>query len=306
MAETADRDGWHSIWVGDGLVAKPRVEAIVVLAALAARTTRARLGVCCLATFPLRHPVLFAAQWASLDVMSAGRTELAVCLGIPTGRGGQHFRLELDAMGVPAKERVPRFEEGIEAVRALWASTEEAPASFTGLATSFEGLALEPRPVQQPCPVWIASNPDPERLSAERFTAAIDRVARMADGWQTTVIDPETFGRRWALIRERADGMGRPAGALRSSLHLMVHLHPDRAVARAQGKAFLDRYYGMDTPDELLDRWGAYGPPEAVAERVLAYVEHGLDLPILRFAAGDQIGQYEQAMADLVPRLQAP
>ncbi|MGE3619125.1 MAG: LLM class flavin-dependent oxidoreductase [Acidimicrobiia bacterium] len=306
LAETADRDGWHSVWVGDGLVAKPRVEALVVLAALAARTRRARLGVCCLATFPLRHPVLFAAQWASLDVMSAGRTELAVCLGIPTGRGGSNFRAELDAMGVAPRDRVPRLEEGIEVVRKLWSSTAGAPATHAGITTTFADLVLEPRPVQQPCPVWIASNPDPAKLDAARFATAVDRVARLADGWQTTVIHPAEFGDRWALIRDRAVAHGRAAQDLRSSLHLMVHLADDVASARAGGKAFLDRYYGMDTPDEVLDRWGAYGPPELVAERIAAYVERGLDLPILRFAAADQTGQYERAMADLLPLLGAP
>jgi alkanesulfonate monooxygenase SsuD/methylene tetrahydromethanopterin reductase-like flavin-dependent oxidoreductase (luciferase family) len=46
-----------SVWVGDGLIAKPRLEAISIMSALAARTRRVKLGVCCMATFPLRHPV---------------------------------------------------------------------------------------------------------------------------------------------------------------------------------------------------------------------------------------------------------
>jgi alkanesulfonate monooxygenase SsuD/methylene tetrahydromethanopterin reductase-like flavin-dependent oxidoreductase (luciferase family) len=64
LAEVADGDPvWSSVWVGDGLIAKPRLEAVTTLAAMAARTKRVRLGVCCLATFPLRQPVLFAATW---------------------------------------------------------------------------------------------------------------------------------------------------------------------------------------------------------------------------------------------------
>src|SRR3978361_2340796 len=81
-AEEADRSGlFHSVWVGDNFLSKPRLEAIVLLSAVAARTTRVRLGPVCLASFPLRHPMVFALQWASLDVLSEGRTTLAVCNG---------------------------------------------------------------------------------------------------------------------------------------------------------------------------------------------------------------------------------
>ena len=188
LAEAADCDPvWSSVWVGDGLIAKPRLEAVTTLAAIAARTERVRLSVCCLATFPLRQPVFFAATWASLDVLSGGRTQLAVCLGAPTGRGGGDFRGELESMGVEPGERVARLEEGIDVLRRLWSSRPDAPATFDGRFTSFGPVALEPSPVQDPCPIWIASNPDPERLSPERYLKAIDRVALRADGWQTAV-----------------------------------------------------------------------------------------------------------------------
>src|SRR3954469_2242180 len=66
-AETADRSGFFdSVWVGDNLLSKPRLESIVTLAALSTRTTRLKLGEVCLASFPLRHPLLLAIQWASV------------------------------------------------------------------------------------------------------------------------------------------------------------------------------------------------------------------------------------------------
>src|SRR5947207_111702 len=81
-AEQADASGvFDSVWVGDNFLSKPRLEAIVTMSALAALTKRVKLGVVCLASFPLRHPLLLALQWASLDVLSGGRTILAVCLG---------------------------------------------------------------------------------------------------------------------------------------------------------------------------------------------------------------------------------
>lgn len=304
LCEAADRDpAWSSVWVGDGLIAKPRLEAVTTLAAIAARTTRVRLGVCCLATFPLRQPVLFAAAWASLDVLSAGRTQLAVCLGAPTGRGGGDFRVELEAMGVAPNERTVRMEEGIDVLRRLWASSPESPASFDGRFTSFAPMVLEPRPVQDPCPIWIASNPDSNRLSPERYRGAIDRVASHADGWQTAVTDPATFGRQWTQIRERAHALGRDAATLRSSAHLMVTVADTVEDGRREGKAFLDRYYGMDTTDELMDRWGAYGDADVVGARIREYTDQGLDMPILRMATASQTAMIERVRAELVPRL---
>src|SRR5688572_27555084 len=74
-AVRADASGQvHSVWVGDNILSKPRLEALITLAAVAARTTRVRLGTVCLASFPMRDPILLALQWASLDVLSAGRT----------------------------------------------------------------------------------------------------------------------------------------------------------------------------------------------------------------------------------------
>lgn len=81
-ARVAENSGYfESVWVGDNLLSKPRIEAIVTLSALAAYTEHMRLGTICLASFPLRDPILLALQWASLDVLSKGRTVLAVCNG---------------------------------------------------------------------------------------------------------------------------------------------------------------------------------------------------------------------------------
>src|SRR6516165_3722646 len=70
MAQWADGAGWDSVWVGDSIFAKPRLDAMVLLGAIAARTTRVRIGPACFASTPLRNPLLLAYQWASLDFLS--------------------------------------------------------------------------------------------------------------------------------------------------------------------------------------------------------------------------------------------
>ena len=85
LAVEAEASGaFDAVWAGDSLLAKPRLESVTLLSALAGATRRVRLGVGCMATFVHRHPVMLAHEWASLDVISGGRSWLAVCLGAPT------------------------------------------------------------------------------------------------------------------------------------------------------------------------------------------------------------------------------
>src|SRR5499433_375705 len=141
----AERSGFFdAVWAGDSLLAKPRLESVTLLAALAGVTTKLRLGVGCMATFVHRHPVMLAHQWASLDVLSAGRSLLAVCLGGPSDASAAQA-LEHAAMSVRANERVARLEEGIVVLKKLF---HEDKVSHAGRFYTFEGVTIEPHPVQ--------------------------------------------------------------------------------------------------------------------------------------------------------------
>ena len=156
MAETAEASGcFHGVWVGDNLLSKPRVEAIVTLSALATRTNRVKLGTICLASFPLRDPILFALQWASLDILSQGRTILAVCNG-GSDRFGPQFAHELEVMGVASRERVGRVVEGISILRRLWS---DEVVTHSGKYHQFADVDLQPKPMQKPMPILLAVNP---------------------------------------------------------------------------------------------------------------------------------------------------
>ena len=84
IAEHAEVLGFHSLWVGDSLTARPRVDALTTLSVVGARTSRVRLGTAIFLA-ALRHPVLLAYQLASLDWMIGGRIDL----GVGFGRGGE-------------------------------------------------------------------------------------------------------------------------------------------------------------------------------------------------------------------------
>lgn len=302
MSEVADQSGaFDSIWVGDSLFAKPRLEAVTTLTAIAARTARVKLGTACLASFPLRDPRLLALQWASLDVISGGRSLLCVCLGASGGSGMGEARAEVDIMAFDPKERVGRFEEGIEILRRLWSGDR---VSHRGRFYTFTDATLDPKPLQRPCPIWIANNPPPEKPELER--RAYQRVARLADGWMTDGgPTPAEFGRRWGLVRQFVAQTGRDPERFHASYHMMVNLNDDARRAWDSGVAFLTRYYGpMD--EGFLRVWLAAGPPEEVARRIQEYIDHGCTLPILRFTGNDGMAQLERCLSEVLPRLGEP
>jgi alkanesulfonate monooxygenase SsuD/methylene tetrahydromethanopterin reductase-like flavin-dependent oxidoreductase (luciferase family) len=304
-AEAAEATGlFDSVWVGDNLLSKPRLEAVTTLAALAARTTRLKLGTVCLASFPLRHPIPFAIQWASLDVISGGRTILVVCNG-GSAKDGPLFAGELAAMGVASNERVARVEEGIPLLRKLWGPE---PVTHVGRFYQFTDVEVLPKPVQARVPIELAINPRAPTTAAERATEdrILRRVARLADGWQTDGTPPKVLRDRWQRIRAYAADEGRAGEVTRMSLHLMVNINDDASAARAESVEFLDRYYGTGTVDEeTLRHWLAFGSPSAVVDKIATFIAAGCTTPILRFSSFDQLGQLGRCAADVLPPLRA-
>ncbi|MGH2360074.1 MAG: LLM class flavin-dependent oxidoreductase [bacterium] len=302
LAAQADRAGvFNTLWIGDSILAKARLETIALLGALAARTTRVRLGVGCLASFPHRHPVLFGLQWASLDVLSSGRMLLAVCVGGPDQQGPT-FVLENRTMGIKSAERVARLEEGIAILRALWSDTQ---ATHAGPFYQFENVNLEPKPVQHPCPIWIANNPTSATYKhgapAGNVERALRRVATLADGWMTNRMTPSQFRELWGMIEAFARESGRDPSRLGSCLYHNFNINSDKAAAYAETKKFLDAYYYTDFPKAFIDSWTAYGSAEECIERLREYFDAGVQQITLRPCSWDQRGQFERLVTDVLP-----
>jgi alkanesulfonate monooxygenase SsuD/methylene tetrahydromethanopterin reductase-like flavin-dependent oxidoreductase (luciferase family) len=298
VSEQADASGAvDSIWVGDSLFAKPRLESLVLLSAIAARTRRVRLGTCCLSTFPLRDPLFLAAQWAALDHVSSGRMILGACVGGSLPR--EKAEAEFAPFKVKLADRGPRLEEGIAILRRLW--TEDR-VSHEGRFYQFRDLTLEPKPVQKPCPpIWIATNPKPELTQPRITDRALRRVGLIADGWMTDNTPVARLKERWQLILQVAREANRPTEAMESALHLMVNINDDPRAAFEEAVKFLHTYYSSAMTREYIESWLAYGPPAAVVEKIRAYVDAGCTTPILRFASWDQKGQFARALADVMP-----
>ena len=286
MAETAERIGYDSVWVGDSITSKPRLEPMAVMAALAARTHRVKIGTAVMLN-ALRHPVHLAHSIATIDNISDGR----IILGLGAGRSNnQMFVDEHAAVGVPIEERAARMEESIDVLRKLWTEDDVSnPDGFYPLS----GMTLEPRPVQQPVPIWLSSN---------WVQRGLKRVAAQGDGWITNVPSTEMFTKCWDRIEEKGQELSRDVSRIPRAHYISVNLN-DEDEALAEGDGFMRSYYGI--PYEVVSKQllCVFGPAQKAIDAIKRYKEAGADYFIVRFASPNQMQQLEKFTELVVPSL---
>lgn len=138
------------------------MDALSVMAFLAGSTQRVRIDTSVLVV-PYHHPLSFAKALSTIDVLSGGRLDVSVGVG--------HAVREFEVLQVPFAERGAITDEALEAMLELWRADKP---TFHGRYFHIEGLAFEPKPVQQPRPpIYVGGN----------SRAALRRAARY-DGWQ--------------------------------------------------------------------------------------------------------------------------
>jgi alkanesulfonate monooxygenase SsuD/methylene tetrahydromethanopterin reductase-like flavin-dependent oxidoreductase (luciferase family) len=230
----------------------------------------------------LRHPVTVANELASLDVINNGKSFAAFGLGYRDD--------ELNAFSLTKEQRFRRFVEGIEIIKRLWT---EDHVSFEGKEFKIKDVSVDPKPLQKPRPpLWIAANSD----------AAVERAARIGDGW---IIGPHSaidelqkqvdiFRKAWEaagktvrpdipLIRE-AFVAGTRKEAIEKSQPCLEQLYRSIYIKWKQNEA-------MSNPNELswaFDRLAKQrfilGSPEECIDQVKEYEERlGATYMLVRF-----------------------
>lgn len=250
-AEEADRLGLHSGWVSDH-VAWPReieskypytedgsfpggfdmpwLDPLGTLMFVAARTERLKLGTTVL-ILGYRPPVLTAKFWASLDVLSEGRTLLGVGVG--------WMKEEFDVLGMPFDHRGARGDEQLEVFDRLFSSANPA---FDGRFYQFPEIGFSPKPVQSPVPIWVGGNSD----------AAFRRTARYGHCFHAAFQKRDTVVEEWAAVRAACVAIGRDPGEVELSIRL--YLDPEARMEPAksiQGSA--------DQMAATVGEWAAIG-----------------------------------------------
>ncbi len=261
QAERAEALGFDSLWFPEShFVERGAIPApLLLLAALAARTRRVRLGTTSY-LLPVRHPLQVAEEVAVLDRLSGGRLILGV------GRG---FRPTLfEAFEVPSNEKRDRFEAALETMRRAWRGEAIGPAG-----EGSEPIRLAPRPLQQPHPpIWVAAF----------GPRALAQVGRLGLPYLASPIEPlerlvENYDRHREACPDEVDYDALPVPVIRtvfvtrrtgSLRQVRDALEQQSRTLRASGARWLRR--DAEAP---VDSWALVGEPAAVADGIERYRE---------------------------------
>jgi probable F420-dependent oxidoreductase len=283
LARLVEERGFDSIWCGDHLsFHNPIYESLTLLASYASITRRIKLGTA-VYLLALRSAAVAAKATASLDALSNGRLIFGV------GVGGENPK-EFELAGVPHRERGVRVTEAIDAVRTLWRDT---PATFKGRFTNFEGVSIDPKPIQKPGPpIWLGGRSD----------AALARAGRQGDGWVSYVVTAERYAQSLGKIRAAADAVGRTLDAFTMAHLTFITVGSDYEGARKRWVERLSKRYAQDF-GPLADKYGVIGRPADCAEQLERFRAAGCSYFIMSpiCPPEEEREQLEAIAADILP-----
>ncbi|NOX23149.1 MAG: LLM class flavin-dependent oxidoreductase [Actinobacteria bacterium] len=307
LSTVVEDAGFDSVWVGDSLFSKPRYEAISLLSAISQRTQNVKLGTACLVT-STRNPLYLALEWATLDVLSGGRTILGACMGNPE----VGVRREFAALGLDFKHRAGIFEEGLEVLRSLW---NDGSVTFDGEHFTYDGVAFYSgtemgplMPVQSPPPIWVVSNIrllgnlDPE-VATRRLHRACRRIVQLGNGWMTCcrAQHPEEVVEQLGYLNEAADVLEVDISDYAISYQVTMNIADSAEEAEAAFGQYISQYYPELSQAMDLSNWGPVGTPEQIIEWIETFREAGVTHFVCRFGDLDQFGQVERFAKEVLP-----
>jgi alkanesulfonate monooxygenase SsuD/methylene tetrahydromethanopterin reductase-like flavin-dependent oxidoreductase (luciferase family) len=296
MAELADQLPFESVWVGDSLIDTPRYEPLVLLGAIATKTTKVKIGGSIIQPH-FRNPVLFALSWATLDMLSNGRTILT--LGIGGGTPGGVAK-EASLVGLDVRKRGRCLEEYVEILRVLW---KGETLNFSGEIYKFQEAKLGYFPVQRPPPIWIAAGvyiprtsrkeisatPGFTKKNSGTFSGGFERVGRLADGWFTIMASPNDFRESSEKVTEFACRYGRRPDEIHRGLECWINVNSSKETARDEITDMIRRYFGQEVDPETVERWSIYGTQEDCIKQIEEYAGAGVETLKLIMGSPDQL-----------------
>lgn len=207
VALAAEELGYDSVWTTDHILVPAQdvepyghiLESVVTLAMVGAVTSQIRIGTSVI-VLPMRNPVLFAKQMATIDAATGGRT----IVGVGVGWNAPEFK----NLSANFKNRGRRLDEDIALLRTLWSSES---VKFHGAYTEIVDSVFGPLPARKEIPLWIGGNDAP----------ALARAARFGDAWHSTGASPQVVAKGVQFFREH-----KPARPLSISARLTIDLNP--------------------------------------------------------------------------------
>lgn len=281
LAQVAETAGFNSVWVGDSILAKPRLEPLSTLAGVATVTDAVDLGTAIFLPH-LRHPVNVAHQAATVDLLSNGRFTMGVGVG-----SGDSVAVEHEQLDVSFEQRGRVLDETLDVIRGLWDGRVD---SFAGDFITLEDADIGLRPPGE-LPVYIASAMfDPRKGFPQTIRR---RIAEHGDGWLPIMKSPEMYAEGITSAREIIDNANRNPSAFHGAYYQDIVIADTREEALKQARKFLTTYYPEwdRLSNEQLEQRGAFGPPSVVAEHLEQYTDAGVEMFVTRFPTSNQQAQ---------------
>ena len=282
--QRAERDGFDSFWVMDhffqlpahGSEAEPFLDAWTVLPALAAVTSRIRIGAM-VSPVAYRNPALLARMAASLDHISNGRMNF--------GFGGGGFKPEYQAYGYEFIEtdsiRLAQMKEALQLILGMWAET---PFTFRGEYFHVDEAILEPKPLQKPHPPILIGGVGP------KVTMRI--IAELGDAcnlWGP----PHEFTKQRETLKRHCEAVGRDEEIIEKTTYDLAIC----ALTESELKAKIDRLLPKG-----VEPWMALvGTPSKLIDIVGEYRQVGADHLCMDFAGNDS-GSYTLFVNEVMPK----
>jgi alkanesulfonate monooxygenase len=285
-ASRAEQLGLDSVWVWDHVLLGSRTpfpvfDSLTVLAALAVRTERVRLGTAVL-VLPLRNPTVLAKVTATIDRMSRGRLTLGLAAG--------WYRKEFDAVGVSYERRGRVFMENLRVLHRLW---EEEVVNGEEGPYRFRNVVMAPQSYQRP---------RPEVLIGGYVDAVLRRTGRHADGWLNYFYTAASFKRDWSRVRDYAAEAGRDPDLLTNVSELPICVAGSYEEADRRAREFIAAHFDIPAWSDCSPESAVRGTPdqcaEQLAEHVQAGVQHFVFVPE-RYS----MEQLELVAVEVIPRL---
>jgi len=285
-ARRAEELGFESLWAWDHVLlgvepSFPIVDSIAMLSAVAARTSRIKLGTGVL-VLPLRNPVVAAKQLGSLDLISGGRLVLGVAAG--------WYAREFDAVGVPFKQRGRQFERNLDILMRLW--TEDRVTLKVDEFNLREAVMV-PRTAQRPRPPVLIGG---------YVEAVLKRAGTVGDGWLTYFYTPESFTKNWEKVQDYAKAAGRDPKALTATNQLAFYVGESRAQTTADMRHWLSTEWDTAGWSESTIEHAVHGSPAECVEQLRAHVATGVHRLIL-IPYRYRPEQVERIAKEVLPRL---
>jgi len=265
---------WDHLVPLRGEVTGAALEAWTLLAALAAQTSRLRLGVI-VTSNRIRPPAVLAKMAATVDIVAGGRLVLGIgaggsALADPGYRDMVHR--EYDAYGidvVPPGEAVAALAEACTIIKRMW--SEDRPFDFHGRCYRLNGAICEPKPVQRPRP--------PIMIGAGGERSALRVVAQHADIWASPTWTAEEFRHKSAVLDDHCAAIGRDPAEITRSAQVFFTAGDPPAGSRFPGPAA-----ARDLMAELIDAGARHLVLAAVGMPSVQWVADEMIEPVLAMA----------------------